>query len=413
MIIEIVSIGDELLKGRIVNTNAAFLCRHLQQAGYTVSRCTTLSDQTQLLETGLKEVLARSDLVLSTGGLGPTIDDCTREIAAAIYGSDFHIDQALSNELRVRYPNRFDAVKDQARLPTKAKIVFNRVGSAPGLLFSEEGKTLILMPGVPAEMQPMFLEQVLPLMQERFVKQGKTKSVQLCFCIVYESLLDPHLRKAAQRYPEVEVGIYPAHGLLSVSLLSCNARQLAAFAGELRVQFGNYLYDAQSGRIEEALAAWFMKNHKTLALAESCTGGSIAGQITSLAGASGYFLGAFVVYCNEMKEQMLGVSTQTLAAKGAVSREVVQEMLEGVFAKTRADYAIAVSGVAGPTGGTPDKPIGTIWAAIGQRGQPADVGKFMAFGSRQTILQSASNQLLGALWRKVEKGIPAFPLLDD
>jgi nicotinamide-nucleotide amidase len=228
---------------------------------------------------------------------------------------------------------------------------------------------------------------------------------------VYESLLDSHLRELSILHPAVEVGIYPAHGLVSVLLLSSRADQLAAFEGELRHRFGNYIYSSPSGRIEEAVQSWFVKNSKKLALAESCTGGAIAAHITSIAGASDYFLGSFVVYSNAMKEEVLGVSGQTLTTKGAVSKETVCAMLEGVFRNTSADYAIAVSGIAGPTGGTPEKPVGTIWAAIGERGTPPDVGQFMGYGSRETIILSATNSLLGALWRKVEKGSSAFPFL--
>ncbi len=234
---------------------------------------------------------------------------------------------------------------------------------------------------------------------------------QLHFCLVYESLLDPHLRELSGKYPEVEAGIYPAHGTLCVSLLSSNADQLSSFQKELIQRFGNYNYCAPSGKIEEALLNWFVKNKKKAAFAESCTGGMIASHVTSVAGASDYFLGSFVVYSNEMKEEVLGVSRQMLLSKGAVSEEVVREMLAGVFVRTSADYAIAVSGIAGPTGGTKEKPVGTIWAAIGERGKTPDVGKFMGYGSRETIILMATNFLLSALWRKVEKGIPAFPLL--
>jgi nicotinamide-nucleotide amidase len=411
MIIEIVSIGDELLKGRIVNTNSSFLCRHLQLKGYSVSQQTTLSDERDLLSAGLREALARSDLVISTGGLGPTLDDRTREIAAEIFDCGFRFDQALADELKQRYQERYHAAEDQARVPTKATLLHNRVGSAAGLLFSEGGKTLILMPGVPKEMEPMFLEQVLPLLEKRWPMKEKKTMVQLHFCLVYESLLDPHLRELSQRYPAVEAGIYPAHGTLCVSLLSSNAEQLAGFQNELRKRFESYIYSAPSGKIEEALLAWFVKNKKKVAFAESCTGGMMASHAISVPGASDYFLGSFVVYSNEMKEGVLGVSKQTLLSKGAVSEETVREMLAGVFNRSNADYAIAVSGIAGPTGGTKEKPVGTVWAAMGERGKSPDVGQFLGYGSRETIMLVATNYLLGALWRKVEKGIPAFPLL--
>jgi len=257
----------------------------------------------------------------------------------------------------------------------------------------------------------MFIEQAFPFIEKTWPLKEKKFMVQLFFCLVYESLLDPDLRELSACYPAVEAGIYPAYGTLCVSLVSSNAEQLASYQKELGQRFDNYIYRAASGKIEEALLAWFVKHQKKVAFAESCTGGMIASRVTSVAGASDYFLGSFVVYSNEMKEELLGVSRETLDSKGAVSEEVVREMLAGVFKKSSADYAIAISGIAGPTGGSEAKPVGTIWAALGERGKSADVGNFMCYGSRETIILMSTHLLLGALWRKVEKGIPAFPLI--
>ena len=411
MNIELISIGDEILKGITVNTNAIFLCRHLQQRGYAISRQTTLPDQPETLKSGFIEALKRADLVIATGGLGPTLDDRTREIAAELFHSDFHFDQAIADDIKRRFGENIASEKDQATIPSKAQTLPNRVGTAPGLIFTEGGKTLILLPGVPKEMEPMFLDQVLPFIQKLFPLKAIKTSVPLFFCLVYESLLDPHLRTLSKRYPAVEVGIYPAHGTLCVTLLSMDKEQLFAFQKELVARFDVYHYLAPHGKIEEAVHAWFVKHQKTLAFAESCTGGMLACHVTALSGASDYFLGSFVAYSNAMKEQVLGVSKHTLDTKGAVSQEVVREMLEGVFKKSSADFAIAVSGIAGPTGGSELKPVGTVWAAIGERGKDPDVGIFLAKGSRQTIILSTTNYLLGALWRKAEKGIPAFPFL--
>ncbi|MBI2810898.1 MAG: CinA family nicotinamide mononucleotide deamidase-related protein [Candidatus Melainabacteria bacterium] len=411
MKIELISIGDELLKGKIVNTNAAFLSQHLQQKGFPVSRQTTLSDEKNALASGLKEALARSDLVICTGGLGPTLDDCTRQIAAELYACDFRFDQATSDDLKRRYGDRYNFVDNQATIPARASILYSRVGAAPGVRVSEGRTSLILMPGVPKEMEPMFVEQVLPLIEKKWPPKQKKEIASLSFCLVYESLLDPHLRELSKKYPAVEAGIYPSHGALSVLLLSSDAKQLSGFEKELIFHFGDYHFLSPHGKIEEALHSLFVKQKKTLAFAESCTGGMMSSLVTSVPGASDYFLGSFVTYCNSMKEQLLGVSPETLRTKGAVSEEVVREMLEGVFKKTNADYAIAVSGIAGPTGGTEQKPVGMVCAAIGARGKTPEVGTFKSYGSRQTVILMSSNYLLGALWRKLEKGIPAFPLL--
>ncbi len=409
MQIEIVSIGSELLTGRIVNTNAAFLCARLECEGYRVCLQTTLPDERVPLLRGLKEALARSDLVIATGGLGPTLDDETREVAAELFQSGFRIDEEIKEELRERYPGRFFAVEDQARIPTKATPLKNKVGSAPGLLFSEGGKTLILLPGVPKEMEPLFLEAAFPYIQKRFPVPAKHR-VPLHFCLVFESLLDPHLRKLSSLYPAVEVGIYPAHGTVSVILTSLQEKQLRAFEGDLLLRFGEYRYEATS--IAEALQVACIAQGKTLACAESCTGGRVASCVTAIAGSSAYFLGSLVTYSNGMKHSLLGVSEATLASQGAVSAEVVQEMLLGVFRCTEADYAIAVSGIAGPSGGAPDKPLGTVFAALGERGKVPDVGSFKVLGNRETRIFTSSQYLLGALWRKIVKGIPAFPLLN-
>jgi nicotinamide-nucleotide amidase len=412
MIIELILIGDELLKGSVINTNAAFLSRELRLEGYAVSRQTTLPDQRESLTNGFTEALQRADLVIATGGLGPTLDDRTREIVAELFHSDFHFDPEVADDIKQRFGNRDVSLDNQATVPSKAKILKNRIGTAPGLLFSEGGKTVILLPGVPREMEPMFLEHVLPWIQKQWPLKGKKESVQLFFCLIHESLLDPHVRELTKSYSSVEAGIYPAHGTLAVVLQSSDSSQLEAFQKELTSRFSSYRYISASGKIEEALHDWFVKHQKRLAFAESCTGGMLSMYVTSVPGASDYFLGSFVVYSNALKQQILGVSTATLDSQGAVSEATVREMLDGVFKKTAADFAIAVSGITGPTGGTERQPVGTICAAIGERGKIPDVGTFQTFGNRSTMTLLATQWLLGALWRKVEKGMPAFPFLN-
>ena len=232
----------------------------------------------------------------------------------------------------------------------------------------------------------------------------------LHFTILHEGLIDPTLRELQEQYPQVEVGIYPGYGVLVVSLLSSQEEQLKQCRAALEKKFGPYLFLAPNGKIEEAVHSWFIQNKKMLALAESCTGGLMAAQLTALPGASDYFLGSFVTYSNAMKIQILGVPEEVIRQTGAVSKETVAAMLEGVFKHSGADFGIAISGIAGPAGGSEAKPVGTMWAAIGERGKAPDIGSFLAKGNRQTRILSTTNNLLGALYRKVTKGIAAFPL---
>lgn len=409
MHIELVAIGDELLRGTTINSNGAFLSRHLSEKGYQVARHTTLPDDPVVLKEGLQEVFKRSSIVITTGGLGPTCDDRTREILARLFSSKFHYDETVAADLKKRFGDQLLSLEDQATIPSKAKPVLNRVGTAPGLIFTDGQKTWIVLPGVPQEMQEMFVKDILPFLLQNHPSSVEKKAVQLRFSLIYEDLVDPLLRTLQEKYPQVEVGIYPAYGTLMVSLLSSQFEQLAQFQSALEKQFAPYLFSSVNGKIEEAVHAWFIQNKKTLALAESCTGGLMAAHLTALPGASDYFLGSFVTYSNAMKMQILGVPESTLRDTGAVSKETVAAMLAGVFKQTNADFGIAISGIAGPSGGSDKKPVGTMWAAIGERGKSPDIGAFLAKGNRETRILSTTNNLLGALYRKLSKGIPAFP----
>lgn len=410
MSIVLVSIGEELLRGQTVNTNVAFLGKQLTLEGYRVVQQVTLADEREGMKQGFEQAWHHADMVIATGGLGPTLDDITRSVAAELFDCGFRKDAAVEADLRARYVKNYFAVEDQVMVPQKAQVLINRVGSAPGLVFCEKGKWLILLPGVPKEMTALFLEGVLPLLKQRY--PGKQRARRLLhFCLVYESIIDPHLRTLSQIYPKVDVGIYPGDGTLSISLAGVSESEVDRFAQALLAQFGVYAYEAPSGTIAESLLLTCRKQGKTIAFAESCSGGQMASAITAIGGASESFLGSIVVYSNALKQELLGVSEETLRTHGAVSHETVTEMLKGVFLRTSADVGVAISGIAGPGGGSHDKPVGTIYAAVGERGHRPDVGHFFISGDRQKIIHTSSQYLLGALWRKMEKGVSAFPLL--
>jgi nicotinamide-nucleotide amidase len=408
MHIEVVSIGDELLKGMIVNTNAAFISRALFENGYEVSRHSVFSDEPTILDKELRAALSRSSVIIATGGLGSTLDDHTRKIASILFNSEFAYNEMVAEDLKRRFGKDLETLNDQATCPSKATPLLNTVGTAPGLVFTESHKMLILLPGIPLEMQVMLTEKVIPLLQEHFPVQEKKRCVSLHCCLLTESKADPFLRKLQDRFPEVQVGIYPSYGEVTILLSSSHAEELRAFKEACEKQFATHLYTSPHHKLEEAIQNWFVRNGKTLSLAESCTGGMVASQIVSVAGASDYFLGSFVVYSDAWKQKLLGVSEQTLKEHGAVSEECAREMLAGVFRHSKADYAIAITGIAGPTGGSPEKPVGTVWAAIGQRGQEPAIGRFSLSGPRPKVIQASSRYVLGALFRKIAHGITPF-----
>lgn len=403
MNVEVIAIGNEILTGTTVNTNAAEIGQALFKEGYRVTRQTSLPDDPASLKQGLREAIERSQLVICTGGLGPTCDDLTRDAAAQLFDSEFYYDEGLAEDLKRRYGNLLISLEHQATVPTKAVVLKNAVGSASGLVFRSEQATLVLMPGIPREMRVMLADQLIPYLKEHFPQSHQFVSRALHFFQLSESSVDPLLRELQQRYPEIEFGIYPAHGTISIyASVRCvdekaGERLLAPALEALSTHFSKHLFDSPSGSIEEAIYRLFTQNKWTLSTAESCTGGRIAARLTRTPGASEYFLGSIVSYSNLLKQNLLGVPEELIQAKGAVSEEVVIAMASGILEKTQSDYSIAVSGIAGPTGGTPEKPVGTIWAAIGKKGTQPVAWRFQARGTRDMIIEWSVNVVLGKL----------------
>jgi len=274
MTIEIVAIGNELLKGITTNSNATAISRSLSLHGYAVVRHTVLPDFLPSLENGFREALSRADVVIATGGLGPTCDDVTREAAALVFGSSFHTDVLLEKELEQRFQGKLKSLADQARVPTKALLLKNRIGTAPGMVFSEFGKTLVLLPGVPQEMSPMFEKELLPILPNYIGRDKEHLSKLIHFGLLKEDDVDPVLRELQVQFPELEFGIYPGYGFLSVRLTSSHQEALKECAHHLKERFGEFLFEDEEGKIEHAVKTLFVKKHLTLACAESCTGGA-------------------------------------------------------------------------------------------------------------------------------------------
>lgn len=402
MNIELIAIGNEILSGATTNTNASFLGQQLLQAGFRVTHQTVLPDDREQLHKGLEEALNRNQLVITTGGLGPTCDDITREIAAELFHSAMGYRQDLANSLRKRYGECFSTIDNQATVPEKAKLLNNNVGTASGLVFQEDGRMLIMLPGVPSEMRDMW-QEALPYIEKFFKDAPRAYTESIYFFNLPESTVDPSLRELKAKNSNVDYGIYPGQGTLSVSatIVSSDKQNAKAILREslnkLKARFSSHFYEAPSGKLEYAVHNRFIKEQLTLSAAESCTGGSFSSRLISIPGASHYFLGSMIAYTNELKVKVLGVPEELIFEKGAVSSEVVRAMCKGILALTDSDYGVAVSGVAGPTGGSEEKPVGTVWLAIGKRGEEPKTWKIHAYGNREMVIERSVNALLASL----------------
>lgn len=406
MKIEVVTIGNEVLAGFTINTNAAFIGQELFKLGLSPSRQTSLPDDPEILREGLSEAIACNNLVITTGGLGPTCDDLTRNIVAELFDSGLRFDEETAQDLKKRYGDLMISLEDQATVPVKAMLLKNNLGTAPGLIF-HQNSTMICLPGVPAELRAMFADQVIPFLLKHFVTEEKDYRKTLNLFGLSESSVDPTLRALQIKYPKITYGIYPAQGLLTVSLTSRARNEQEAekaLKGPLEAlteEFADHVYVSSSGKIEEAVHNYFIQNGLTLSVAESCTGGTLSSRLARLAGASQYFLGSVVSYSNKMKETVLNVPADILEEKGAVSEEVVGLMANSILNITGSDYSLAVSGIAGPTGGTPEKPVGLVYCAIGRKGKAPIVWKIQAHGNRDSIIDRSVNELLSKLWKLV------------
>lgn len=401
--IEILAIGDELLKGMTVNSNAAEIAFALFKNGYQCYQHIALADERALIKNQFQESLRRSQIVIATGGLGPTCDDLTRGVAAEVFDSGFTFNETLAAELKQRYGNLPIHLNDQATVPTKALLLKNSLGTAPGIVFEADLGTLILLPGVPKEMRLMLHEQVIPYLKTKFPSAHPLLSRSLHFFDIGESSIDPALREFERDYPDVKFGIYPSNGLLSVYALITHPnreseKQLDAIMKHLKQQFAHHFYSDHSEKIEVAVQELFVKKGWTLGTAESCTGGAISARLTKNPGASQYFQGGLITYSNCLKEKLLHVDKEQLLDLGAVSEQTVRSMALGAFEAIDVDFMIAISGIAGPTGGSENKPVGTVWIAIAKKDREVYCRKIQAHGNREMIIERSVNAALGALY---------------
>ena len=373
MNIELIAIGDEVLLGFATNSNAAWLAQHLVQEGYSITHHEVVSDDKEQIAQALRSALTRGSCVITTGGLGPTCDDCTKEVAAKLFQRELVEDSALQKDIERRFPGTTTA-HNQSIQPQGALLYHNPVGTASGFVLEDKALfgsgCLICLPGVPLEMRRMFCDHVIPFLQLRQPNK-KIFVYPIHIAGVNEAQVDPLLRTLQTE--EVTIGIYPSYGTLSVHLRVFAASDAEGKAKVAPIEqaivkaFSGHVYQAPTGKIEEALHRMLIEKNLTFATAESCTGGALAARFVAIPDASRYFRGSIVAYANDVKKSLLHVPEEYLATYGAVSQEVTQKMAEGALSALEADIALATSGIFGPSGGSAHKLVGTVCATIASK----------------------------------------------
>ncbi len=412
MRIEIVTIGYEVLSGRTVDTNFAWLARVLEEASVQVGWHATVGDSSKSIAEALRRALERSDAVVMMGGLGPTPDDVTRKAVATALRRPLQLDEQVLAAIRERARRAARklpaAVESQALLPRGAQAWPNPVGTAPGLLILHDGKPVILLPGVPAEMEALATGWAVPYLRERTGRAVETFTLRTAG--VYESMLQERIAKLPQKWPGASLAYLPSYfGVdLRVTVTGAEAEAVRAVAErayrELKERVGPVVYAEGGTTIEEVVGQLLLEQKLHLATAESCTGGLLAKRITDVPGASRYFERGFVTYSNQAKLQQLGVSKTDLEAHGAVSAAVAEQLARGACRISGAEVGVGVTGIAGPEGGTSEKPVGIVFIGLASpRGDAVRTYRFM--GSRSAVRERSVQTALDLLRRHLS-GLP-------
>ena len=355
---ELITTGSELLLGFTLNTHVNFLARQLATRGLRLARHTTVGDDAAAMREAVAEALARAELLLVTGGLGPTSDDITRDVVAELLGRRLQLDTGVAAAIRERFARRGREMPErnlaQALVPEGGRVLPNANGTAPGLAIPHEGKLVVLLPGPPRELQPMFTQAVLPLLPDL----GRLDCRVLKVARLPESVVE---EKVAPVVRDVELGYCARPGEVEVRVIGPGA---AAAVANIRAALGEDVFGTDEERLEDVVVRQLAAAGQTVATAESCTGGLIANRLTNVSGSSAVFLAGWVTYSDAAKTRELGVRAETLARWGAVSEEVARELAVGARQRAGTDFAVSATGIAGPTGGTPAKPVGLVYVGV-------------------------------------------------
>jgi nicotinamide-nucleotide amidase len=421
MEIELITIGTELLLGQVLDTHQQWLGQRLAERGHLLSRQLTVPDSGPAICGAVQAALGRAGLVITTGGLGPTADDLTRGLLADLLARPLSHDESVVSQIETFFERRNrpmpESVLVQAQVPEGAMVFSNRHGTAPGLAIEVspnpfrvggEPAWLIMLPGPPRELRPMVDEQVMPFIKEHLPPEQEfhcriLRSLGIGESMVEEKLLGP-LKLLMDR--GLDLGFCARTGQVDIRL-SGSGPEMPAIIAEaedaIRGVIDKQIYGTDGETIGQVVVGQLIATGETLAVAESCTGGFLGHHITNVSGASAIFAGGMLAYSNAMKQKLLGVNESTLAQHGAVSKPVALEMVDGALAVSGADHALSVTGIAGPGGGTPEKPVGTVWLGVASRGsRPLAIRKFHPY-DRETFKHATVHQALELLRRRLQK----------
>ncbi|WP_316796220.1 competence/damage-inducible protein A [Pedobacter agri] len=404
MLAEIITIGDEILIGQIVDTNSAWMAKQLNLIGISVKQITSVSDDEQHILSALADAETRADIILITGGLGPTKDDITKKTLAKYFNMDFRNDAGALEMVRQIFEKfkrpLLDVNIQQADVPDGCEVIVNRNGTAPCMWFEQHDKIFVSMPGVPYEMMYLMDDEILPRIKSRF-KLPSIVHKTILTANIGESFLAKEIEEIEDSLPSnVKLAYLPKLGQVRLRLSakgeneSLLREEVEVYAQRIILKVKKFVVIDEDIPLEQAILNLMKGKGLTLSTAESCTGGYIAHLITQHPGCSSVYYGGAVAYAYELKESILGVKETTLKKYGAVSEETVTEMAEGAIKQFKTDYSIAVSGIAGPDGGTEDKPVGTVWIAISSKNKT--VAKVFNFSNKriQNIERSAASALM-------------------
>jgi nicotinamide-nucleotide amidase len=402
--VSIITIGDELLIGQVIDTNSAWMAQELNKAGIKVNRRVAVGDDWNEIWKALDEESANADVILITGGLGPTADDITKPLLCEYFNGKMIISQeALDNVIHIFENIHKKPVTErnrkQAEVPDTCKVIVNTRGTAPCMWFEKDKKIFVSMPGVPHEMKGLMEENIIPELSKIFTLPFICHRTLVTYGIGESNLADKIQGFETSLPSHIKLAYLPNYGIVRLRLSSVGIdkekteSEIENLFLELQKEVKDFLVTNEDAPMEKVVGQMLLKNNETIATAESCTGGYISQLLTSIPGSSAYFDGSMVTYSYNAKENLLGVKNENLINFGAVSEEVVKEMLGGLLEKMQTNYGIAVSGIMGPGGGTTEKPVGTVWVAVGNKDKIVTKLYHFRFDRQKNIQLTAMNAL--------------------